>query len=58
MPAFCYLEPAFMRSSLWRCCSGMIVGHRAIADDQVMMRQPVLIPDTLPAGKLVVPPKE
>jgi hypothetical protein len=36
----------------------MIVGHRAIADDLVMMRQPVLIPDTLPAGKLVVPPKE
>jgi hypothetical protein len=57
MPAFCYLEPAFMRSSLWRCSSGMLAWHRAIADDLLMMRQPGLIPDTLPAEKLVAPMK-
>jgi len=47
-----------LRTHWWRLKDGKIVWHQVIADDLLMMRQLGLIPDTLPAGKLVAPPKE
>jgi len=47
-----------LRTHWWRLKDGKIVWHQVIADDLLMMRQLGLIPDTLPAGKLVAPTKE
>jgi predicted ester cyclase len=47
-----------LRAHWWRLKDGKIVWHQVVADDLVMMRQLGLIPDTLPADKLVAPSKE
>ena len=47
-----------LRTHWWRLKDGKIVWHQVVADDLSMMRQLGLIPDTLPADKLVVPTKE
>lgn len=47
-----------LRAHWWRLKDGKIVWHQVVADDLVMMRQLGLIPDTLPADKLVGPSKE
>ncbi|HEU4779320.1 MAG TPA: ester cyclase [Steroidobacteraceae bacterium] len=47
-----------LRAHWWRLKDGRIVWHQVIADDLAMMRQLGLIPDTLPAENLVMPPKE
>jgi predicted ester cyclase len=47
-----------LRAHWWRLKDGKIVWHQVVADDLVMMRQLGLIPDTLPADKLVAPAKE
>jgi len=47
-----------LRTHWWRLKDGKIVWHQVVADDLLMMRQLGLIPDTLPAGKLVAPTKE
>jgi len=47
-----------LRTHWWRLKDGKIVWHQVVADDLLMMRQLGLIPDTLPARKLVTPAKE
>ena len=47
-----------LRTHWWRLKDGKIVWHQVVADDLLMMRQLGLIPDTLPADKLVTPTKE
>jgi predicted ester cyclase len=47
-----------LRAHWWRLENGKIVWHQVVADDLVMMRQLGLIPDTLPADRLVAPSKE
>jgi predicted ester cyclase len=47
-----------LRTHWWRFKDGKIVWHQVVADDLLMMRQLGLIPDTLPAEKLVAPSKE
>ncbi len=47
-----------LRTHWWRLKDGKIVWHQVVADDLLMMRQLGLIPDTLPADKLVAPTKE
>jgi predicted ester cyclase len=47
-----------LRSHWWRLKDGKIVWHQVVADDLAMMRQLGLIPDTLPADKLVATSKD
>jgi len=47
-----------LRTHWWQVEDGKIVSHQVVADDLGMMRQLGLIPDTLPADKLVAPTKE
>ncbi len=47
-----------LRTHWWRFKDGKIVWHQVVADDLLMMRQLGLIPDTLPAEKLLTPGKE
>jgi predicted ester cyclase len=47
-----------LRTHWWRLIDGKIVWHQVVADDLSMMRQLGLIPDTLPADKLVAPTKD
>ena len=42
-----------LRAHWWRFKDGKIVWHQVVSDDLGMMRQLGLIPDALPAGKLV-----
>jgi predicted ester cyclase len=47
-----------LRTHWWRLKDGKIIWHQVIADDLLMMRQLGLIPDTLPASKLLTRSKE
>ncbi len=47
-----------LRAHWWRLKDGKIVWHQVVADDLLMMRQLGLIPDTLPASKLLTLSKE
>lgn len=47
-----------LRAHWWRIKDGKIVWHQVVSDDLRMMRQLGLIPDTLPAGKLVNPSRD
>jgi len=47
-----------LRTHWWRLREGRIVWHQVVADDLLMMRQLGLIPDNLPADKLVAPTKD
>ena len=47
-----------LRAHWWRFKDGKIVWHQVVSDDLGMMRQLGLIPDTLPAGKLVRPARD
>jgi predicted ester cyclase len=47
-----------LRTHWWRFKDGKIVWHQVVADDLLMMRQLGLIPDTLPASKLLTLSKE
>jgi len=42
-----------LRAHWWRFRDGKIVWHQVVSDDLGMLRQLGLIPETLPAGKLV-----
>ena len=44
-----------LRAHWWRFKDGKIVWHQVVSDDLGMMRQLGLIPDSLPAAKLVKP---